>query len=1482
MPKLSKIRIVGAHYDKCRKRHRNTIIDLNKNNVPEHTLFTLENGCGKGVMLQLISQLLLPNESWGKNNGNTILKMFYKDNKNLLNYTFHVALEFDIEDNNENIIVGAAFTVERKYDEENEETAKLNYFHYICNTNSESFINIKSLPMFENGETKEYGEYKKFINENKDITLYHKSNTDRRNSSYFQYLESYNIHQDDWKLFKRINRSEGGVNDYFRKARDNKALFDKLIIPTIEESLNSEYSSDDSLIEIFKSHIGITKDLPILLEREEDYKELINLVTPFKYSIDEYIRYKNLYNNKLELGKDYYITMKDIETELLNDLEKWKKEKDLNSKAITNCEFQIDSLKISRIINRIELLENELEKNEKQKEENEFIKNEIKNNIEKLEINKLLIPREKKLFQIEKLENEKRRLLELKKEDNLKEELVTLEEKIKSEFNIVKTEIINFFNNHYGYLNYLNLTIEENNKKKNEINISLNEIISKINKFELREENLESLYNKLLTIFNAFSLAVPDKLLEDNEVLLKKYEDDKENLIKTIENKNNLLISYDKEISNLKKDIKFTEENLKILKVEKEDAMLKENEIGNSYYSISNNDIKIFDRLSLLRVKEELLELKDNKQEKINNINKEIWKLQLDNNINKFDYWIANPDILKVKEEIEKLNIVVYTGSEYLYNEDELEKEKLLAAFPLLPYGLIVIDDKIDRIKKNIKLDIIRSQVPIYIRNNMNIEENLAFKILRSDESEKLLDSNHFKAWLSKLDKYEKNNYENVEIINNKIKEIDNLITLIDAKVEKKFYYDLKKEIIINEKEIEELRLLISKRETKIDQINEKLIFLTKEKLELISKIKIQEVNNEKLMEYILLKNSVDDARKQYRADNDIKKKMNHKKDEIEEDISNTKDNIRAYSSDFNNVREEINNRLDKVSKIIDLDGLDIYESYKVIENKPKYELLKTSFWEDIDIREEILKKSEEKDNKVLEINIEIKGAKEYIDEKVKELDSLNMNWRTYEILNIDFDDVLKELKSANINYIKVDNKIIEIKEKISAKKAKINVNGEMQKSLNNEIIANYQKAPEIYKIDEIVELEYKYNGDKPELIKYGSIINENIHKLDNRYFNLNALIKGIFEKFDDEIKGSVIKNIRDADIETIQNEIDIWKNELKTLNIKVTKSRSKAEESKNSFDLQVINNIKEEGLKESVLKLVRGMNIQNSDDIMEILISLEEGFNSSINELEKDKEEKNEICKKWANRASGYVVKISEAIKNMMKSMIYINENNYSFPLVKLENDKKLKLEKDESLIYIMEKFYVDALKKINENENFDDINDVSIRTIKKYISTEKIFANALNGVYPKLLVYKMTEKNEFRYSEPKSSYYDTWEGVNLGEGISAEGSGGQTLSISTFVLMMLLNQRRSIFYNDNLSNIIIMDNPFSNASSTHVLDPIFEIAEQLNFQIIAFAPPELIKEEISERFPVLWDLRLKNNDETNVSFITGEIKYGGRKRKN
>ncbi len=168
----------------------------------------------------------------------------------------------------------------------------------------------------------------------------------------------------------------------------------------------------------------------------------------------------------------------------------------------------------------------------------------------------------------------------------------------------------------------------------------------------------------------------------------------------------------------------------------------------------------------------------------------------------------------------------------------------------------------------------------------------------------------------------------------------------------------------------------------------------------------------------------------------------------------------------------------------------------------------------------------------------------------------------------------------------------------------------------------------------------------------------------------------------------------------------------------------------------------------------------------------------------------------------------------------------------------------------------------------------------METYIKSDKvIFARALRGRYPVLEVYKMTESNEFLYAAPKDYNYSTWEAINRGQGDSPEGSGGQKLAVSAFVMMMLMNYKKRVFSGESPWTVLIMDNPFGQASSWHVLDPIFKIADKLNFQLIAFASPEIIKSEISERFPIFWVLKIADSEERGKKgSVIGKVVHGGR----
>ncbi len=53
---------------------------------------------------------------------------------------------------------------------------------------------------------------------------------------------------------------------------------------------------------------------------------------------------------------------------------------------------------------------------------------------------------------------------------------------------------------------------------------------------------------------------------------------------------------------------------------------------------------------------------------------------------------------------------------------------------------------------------------------------------------------------------------------------------------------------------------------------------------------------------------------------------------------------------------------------------------------------------------------------------------------------------------------------------------------------------------------------------------------------------------------------------------------------------------------------------------------------------------------------------------------------------------------------------------------------------------------------------------------------------------------KNELEYARARDEYYTTWEAINKGEGDLPEGSGGQTLSVNTFVIMMIMSFKKNI----------------------------------------------------------------------------------------
>ena len=200
--------------------------------------------------------------------------MFYDIKNRLHPFTFHVVLEWVLDTIPEKrLLTGIAMkSTIKNTGEEDEENTGLTYILYTHEHANDGFYTIENLPLYESSkkEAIDLKDLEKFLDDNRrDFIKYSQTSGRRKDSDYYRYLESRGIHRSEWQVLKAINKSEGGISDYFSTASDNKAIFHKVIIPAISQNIRN-YSGDDenNLIEMFKSNLSITKDLPILLRRE--------------------------------------------------------------------------------------------------------------------------------------------------------------------------------------------------------------------------------------------------------------------------------------------------------------------------------------------------------------------------------------------------------------------------------------------------------------------------------------------------------------------------------------------------------------------------------------------------------------------------------------------------------------------------------------------------------------------------------------------------------------------------------------------------------------------------------------------------------------------------------------------------------------------------------------------------------------------------------------------------------------------------------------------------------------------------------------------------------------------------------------------------------------------------------------------------------------------------------------------------------------
>ncbi|MBU5591854.1 hypothetical protein KQI89_08755 [Clostridium sp. MSJ-4] len=1492
MPRITKFRIVGTKYDNFKKCHENTIFDLTKKGEPDHTLYTLENGSGKGVLMQLMSQIALPNTRWGKNDGNKITGMFLNKNNQFTPYTFHVILQWKLDTIPEKwLVTGICMTAMKsitKDDNKEEEKIGVKYFLYTHEHYANSFYTVENIPVYNEKERKpvSYDDFEKFLLENKrDFRRFSESATKSTNSDYYKYLEENGIYRSEWKILKLINRVEGGVGDYFSKAKDNKGIFDEYIIPVISENLNNQFEENkNALKDIFKSNISITKNLPILISREADYRNIVTLLEPLIEDAEIGISYGQRKSKSIVDGNNLYCTLGSLHNNIIIERDKWIWEEEKAKEIKKELVFQKDNLEYARNIRTKKEYEEEKLEEESRLTQIKCEIEELKEENKKYDINKIIIPMDQESRKRESKIEEKTMIIKSLNLEDVEETIKSIDNNIKEKWKFTEASWKATSVKYRAYESFLNVLAEKYKKEINDLNLKKQNIKINFGVFEEEKKNFSQKEKELENQFDSFRLVYPDLLLEE-------IENEKSNKYKG-------LIDLNKTIEELERTI--LELGLKNNKIELEKDGLneKKTEFEGKYKEQKRAEeellTRVLDVCKLEKIEEdyshswlqnrsfEIIKDKKIKKQRLNELRKELWETNMDLTLNNKEYWIPNNDIEIVKVKIEALGIKVIYGTQYLGSLNYEKRKEELILFPLLPFSLVITNyEEWDTVNKNISKDLfLHSIVPIYIRTEMKSIVPINCKFTDHKGLVFMENNEEFILWRENLSKRALELNENINVLENSIEKIDRLISDIEVMINIESSMVLEQKIKDLEldvtKLLEKLSINYSKTNNLKEGLNLNKVFRDKVKEE----IELLEKQIVKLQSFVEFRNYIEekerDIKKEEKNLNEIEVILIEKMQEQE----NVQDKKTLAHKNYETWKINRDNKLKEIREVIDKAEFnesngEVYES----GIEPSYSSLEEdSIYLDLGYRKRLSLEVEDKNYQIKMISERIDELQDSIDNKIKTLNKLDVDWKKYRIKGISLEtleleaEVLeKSLNSKNETHLKLeksiskkDGLIVQIDKDINRQAKKIN--------------EEYNKAPQVWEDTDLEEKGFKLKEEIKGNDKYLKDVEDILKKLNNREFVMKGLLAELspYEEIDPS-KGKTSEYLIEKIKENEKNEVEQWKRGFKKIKDAIKTHTDKAQGNFEQFLEGLKTNIKDEILKHKIKEMIGDrIKIDNFSNNKDSFTSMKEHAKREISQVNNDKIKAERAREQWAYRAARQAIKIAESLKEMVNKMVYVNDNGYAFKLVRLKGEDLLPKEED-SIKLLLNEHFIDCIQKLEKaGVDFENLED---KLLEDYMSDKMIFSKALRGKYPDLEVYKMTEKNEFLYARPQNHHYSTWGAVNGGDGDAPEGSGGQTLSINTFMIMMLMNYRKKTTGNDNPWTVPMLDNPFGKASGAHVLDPVFKIANQLNFQIIAFAAPEIIKTEISERFPIFWALKINDGRENGrLGSLIGKVVHGGR----
>jgi hypothetical protein len=304
MPAISRIRFTNVVYEDGNKRYNDELFHFDGHNGA----ILLENGGGKTVFIQSALQAILPHEELA---GRKI-----KDTLSLENGPAHIAIEWILSERPRRYVVTSISL-------------------FLTATGIDSYRYVYDYPVLDPDAidripfVKESAGSLRAADRGEIHDYYHQMTQKRMNAKlpatmkeYKKILENdYHIIASEWERIAKINSSEGGVESFFDECKTTSQLFDRLLIPTVEDAMagyeQGEFANN------FEMHRDSFKKYKELKEKIEENKKIL-------IELDQYVlRYATMDTKQVAYAaaqaetKAYWLLVNEQKNEETAKLSQW-------------------------------------------------------------------------------------------------------------------------------------------------------------------------------------------------------------------------------------------------------------------------------------------------------------------------------------------------------------------------------------------------------------------------------------------------------------------------------------------------------------------------------------------------------------------------------------------------------------------------------------------------------------------------------------------------------------------------------------------------------------------------------------------------------------------------------------------------------------------------------------------------------------------------------------------------------------------------------------------------------------------------------------------------------------------------------------------------------------------------------------------------------------------------------------------------------